>query len=44
LLATIEVAVPNRLNAKAKKLVEELANEIPDENPRDDLLTQAGQL
>ena len=44
LLATIEVAVPNRLNSKAKKLVEELAKEIPDENPRDDLLNKAGLL
>ena len=44
LLATVEVAVPNRLNSKAKKLVEELAKEIPDENPRDDLLTKAGLL
>jgi DnaJ-class molecular chaperone with C-terminal Zn finger domain len=44
LLATIEVAVPNRLNSKAKKLVEELAKEIPDENPREDLLNKAGLL
>lgn len=44
LLATIEVAVPNRLSSKAKKIVEQLAEEMPNENPRDDLLSRAGQL
>jgi len=44
LLATVEVAVPSRLSPKAKKILDELAQEIPNENPREDLLSKAGQL
>ncbi len=41
LLATVQVAVPSHLSAEAKKKLEEFAAALPDENPRDDLLTRA---
>ena len=44
LLATVDIAVPQNLSSDAKKLVEQLAEVLPDENPRDDLLIRAGQL
>jgi molecular chaperone DnaJ len=44
LLATVDIAVPQNLSGDAKKLVEQLAEVLPDENPRDDLLIRAGQL
>lgn len=44
LLATIEIAVPAHLSAKAKAALEEFAAELPDEDPREDLLLKAGLL
>lgn len=44
LLATVDIAVPQNLSGEAKKLIEQLAEVLPDENPREDLLIRAGQL
>lgn len=44
LLATVEVMVPAHLSAKAKKLLEEFESELPEEDPRADLITRAGTL
>ena len=44
LLATVEVMVPAHLPAKAKKLLEQFEAELPDENPRQDLISRAGTL
>jgi len=44
LLATVEVMVPGHLPAKAKKLLEQFDSELPDENPRQDLISRAGTL
>jgi molecular chaperone DnaJ len=44
LLATIEVMVPAHLPSKAKKLLEQFDAELPDENPRQDLISRAGTL
>jgi len=44
LLATIEVVVPSHLSSKAKKLLEEFDGELPDEDPRADLISRAGTL
>ncbi|MEK9578795.1 MAG: DnaJ C-terminal domain-containing protein, partial [Aquiluna sp.] len=44
LLATVEVMVPAHLSAKAKKLLEDFESELPDEDPRADLITRAGTL
>ena len=44
LLATVEVMVPAHLPAKAKKLLEQFDAELPDENPRKDLISRAGTL
>ena len=44
LLATVEVMVPAHLPAKAKKLLEQFDAELPDENPRQDLISRAGTL
>ena len=44
LLATIEVVVPAHLPAKAKQLLEEFEEELPQEDPRADLLSKAGLL
>ena len=44
LLATIEVVVPGHLSSKAKKLLEQFDQELPEENPRDGLISKAGQL
>lgn len=43
LLATVQVAVPSHLSDKAKAAVEALAEALPDENPRADLLDRARQ-
>ncbi|MEY4990618.1 MAG: hypothetical protein RIS08_844 [Actinomycetota bacterium] len=44
LLATVEIAVPAHVSDKAKKLLEQFEAELPDEDPRADLLTKAGLL
>ena len=44
LLATVEVVVPGHLSSKAKKLLEQFEQELPEENPRADLISKAGQL
>ena len=44
LLPTVEVMVPGHLPAKAKKLLEQFDAELPDENPRQDLISRAGTL
>jgi molecular chaperone DnaJ len=41
LLATIHVVVPSHLSAEATKHLNALAQALPDENPRDDLLAKA---
>ena len=44
LLATIEIAVPSHLSDKAAKALAAFTELLPDENPRADLLSKAGQL
>jgi molecular chaperone DnaJ len=44
LLATIEVVVPANLPAKAKELLEKFEQQLPEEDPRADLLSKAGLL
>ncbi len=44
LLATVEIAVPSHVNDKAKTLIEQFDKELPDEDPRADLIQRAGQL
>jgi molecular chaperone DnaJ len=44
LLATVEIAVPSHVNDKAKALIEQFDQELPDEDPRADLIQRAGQL
>ncbi|CAB4534611.1 unannotated protein [freshwater metagenome] len=44
LLAAVEVAVPSHVSEKAKKLLAEFEAELPDEDPREDLLNRAGLL
>lgn len=44
LLASIQIAVPQRLDDKAKKALEAFAETQPTESPRDDLITRAGML
>lgn len=41
LLATVQVAVPSHLSDRARAAVEALAEALPDENPRADLLDRA---
>jgi len=41
LLATVQVAVPSHLSDKAREAVEALAEALPDEDPREDLLAKA---
>jgi len=41
LLATVQVAVPGHLPDQAREAFEAFAKAMPDENPRDDLLTRA---
>jgi molecular chaperone DnaJ len=44
LLATVEIAVPSHVNDKAKKALEEFNAQLPDEDPRADILLKAGLL
>lgn len=44
LLATVEIAVPAHISDKARELLEKFEQELPDEDPRADLLTRAGLL
>ena len=44
LLATVDIAVPSHVNEKAKKALEEFDAQLPDEDPREDLLNRAGLL
>ncbi len=44
LLATVEIAVPAHVSDKAKDLLEQFNSEMPDEDPRLDVLTRAGLL
>jgi molecular chaperone DnaJ len=44
LLATVEIAVPSHVSDKAKALIEQFESELPDEDPRADLIQRAGQL
>jgi molecular chaperone DnaJ len=44
LLATVEIAVPAHASDKAKALLEQFNAEMPDEDPRLDVLTRAGLL
>jgi molecular chaperone DnaJ len=44
LLATVEIAVPSHVSEKAKALIEQFDSELPDEDPRADLIQRAGQL
>ena len=44
LLATVEVAVPSHLSHKAAEALKAFADELPDEDPRAELLQKAGLL
>ncbi len=44
LLATVEIAVPSHVSEKAKKAIEEFDAELPDEDPRAEILLKAGLL
>ena len=44
LLATVEIAVPSHLSHKAEEALKAFAAELPDEDPRADLLLKAGLL
>ena len=44
LLATVEIAVPSHISDKAKKALEEFEEHLPDEDPREELLSKAGLL
>ena len=44
LLATVEIAVPSHVNEKAKALIEQFDKELPEEDPRADLIQRAGTL
>jgi molecular chaperone DnaJ len=44
LLATVEIAVPAHVSEKAKKALAKFEAELPDEDPREDLLSRAGLL
>jgi molecular chaperone DnaJ len=44
LLATVEIAVPSHVSDKAKELIEKFNSELPEEDPRADLILRAGQL
>jgi molecular chaperone DnaJ len=44
LLATVEIAVPSHISDKAKKALEEFEEQLPDEDPREELLSKAGLL
>lgn len=44
LLATVEIAVPSHVSEKAKALISQFDSEMPDEDPRADLIQRAGTL
>ncbi len=44
LLATVEIAVPSHLSEKAKKALEAFNELVPQEDPREDILSRAGLL
>ena len=44
LLAAVDIAVPAHVSDKAKKLLEKFEAELPNEDPREDLLSRAGLL
>jgi molecular chaperone DnaJ len=44
LLATVEIAVPAHVNDKAKDLIEQFNAQLPNEDPRAELIQRAGQL
>jgi molecular chaperone DnaJ len=44
LLATVEVAVPAHMSEKAKKALQDFQEQMPNEDPRTDLLQRAGLL
>lgn len=44
LLAAVEIAVPAHVSEKAKKALAKFEAELPDEDPREDLLSRAGLL
>ena len=44
LLATVEIAVPAHVSDRAAKLLAEFDDQLPDEDPRADLLSKAGLL
>jgi len=44
LLATVEIAVPSHLSHKAAEALQAFADELPDEDPRAELLQKAGLL
>ncbi len=41
LLAVVQVAVPSHLSSDAEAKLKAFAAELPDENPRDDLIAKA---
>ena len=43
LLVTVEVAVPQRVNGKAKAALAQYADATSDDDPRRDLMAQAGK-
>lgn len=44
LLATVDIAVPSHISDKAKKALEAFEELLPDEDPREELLSKAGLL
>ncbi len=44
LLASVEVAVPSHVSAQAEELLKQFAAELPDEDPRAEILLKAGLL
>ena len=44
LLATVEIAVPSHLSGKAEEALKAFAAELPDEDPRAEILLKAGLL
>lgn len=44
LLATVEIAVPSHLSEKAKKALQDFEEQMPKDDPREDLLQRAGLL
>ena len=44
LLATVEIAVPAHISDKAKAILQEFEAELPEEDPRADLISKAGLL